>query len=410
MEKTQIAIVGKKTTELVEEIERQGFAPILLRDNGIAPALPTSIESYGIDFTSKASVLKSLKKYPRLRIAGVVAVYENYIPAQHWIANYYSLPHSSGASIEAATDKKVMRECFQKNAPHITPAFQVVSNERSLKHFALQRGFPLMLKPTNLTKSLLVTRSGSLDELLKNYRRTKKIIRATYKKEGVQKKPAILVEERLVGSFHSIDAFVDTMGHIKTLDPADLVMGTELGFDDNFNYLRTLPSRLTPLQTAQAKNMASDAIRAVGLRNAPAHIEFVFTKSGPKIIEIGARIGGYRSRLYKASFGINLLQAEIDLARGVDVSLKKTGAVKYSALFEIFPKKQGLFHSVRSLSSLKKYPGVQYVSIKRRKGELVGAAKDGFRAVAVILLVHPDKKIFEAVATLVQERIRVRLV
>lgn len=266
-----------------------------------------------------------------------------------------------------------------------------------------------MLKPTNLMKSLLVTKSQSPDELLKNYRETAKNIGKIYEREGVRRAPNILIEECLIGSFHSIDAFVDDHGVITTLDPVDLVMGTELGLDDNFNYLRLLPSRLKKWESAQAKRLAIDAIRAIGLKNSPAHIEFVSTESGPKIIEVGARVGGYRPRLYGASFGINLLQAQIAVGRGKRVALKKRNCGKYSALFEIFPEKRGRLHSVNYINRIKTRKSVASVSVKRRFKEVSGPAKDGFRAAAVIFLTHVDKKPFQDDIDFIRKNVSVRL-
>lgn len=405
----RIAIIGKFNTDLAEQILCEGFGVVFFRDILHSKQTPHNIIVCPVDFSSKATVLKSLAASKDLNIVGTVAVYEAYIPAQHWIAGYYGVPHATERVIEAATDKRLMRECFQKNAPHITPAFRLVKSEKDLKIFAEQYGFPLILKPTNLMKSLLVTKSGSLPELLNHYRKTIRDIREVYEKEGVRRVPGIIVEECLIGSFHSIDAFVDNDGIIKTLDPVDLVMGMELGLDDNFNYLRILPSKLGATDVSAARRLAEDAIRAIGLKNSPAHIEFVRTKDGVKTIEIGARVGGYRPRLYSASFGINVLRAQIAVGQGECVSLKKSGPQKWSALFEVFPTRSGHIHSIRSINKLGSRASVTYVSVKRHFGDIVGPAKDGYRAVAVIFLVNEDEVVFRNDIDFVKKNIRVRL-
>jgi carbamoylphosphate synthase large subunit len=409
MKSGKIAIIGKFNVSLAEQIAKDGFEAVFFKDQRHSVNSPKTIACYPIDFSSKATVMKALKSLNPLNMIGTVAIYESYIPAQHWIATFYGVPHATQKAIEAATDKRLMRECFKKNAPHITPAFRLVRNKTDLESFATAHGFPLMMKPTNLMKSLLVTRNDTLPELLKNYRNTIKNIKRVYEKEGAHRTPNIIIEECLIGSFHSIDAFVDTKGAITTLEPVDLVMGTDIGFDDTFNYLRILPSRLAGSETTKAKRLAIDAINAIGLTNSPAHIEFVFTKDGPKIIEIGARVGGYRPRLYQASFGIDMLRAQIAVGQGKSVALKKTGETKQSALFEIFPEERGHLHSIHSINKLTSRKSVTYVSVKRRFGESIGPAKDGYRAAAVIFLVNEDPAVFQDDLDFVKKNIRVRL-
>lgn len=408
-ERPQIAIIGKYNADLAEQILRDGFGVVFFKDPHHSKQTPRGIIVRPVDFSLKASILKSLAASDDLHIVGTVAVYESYVPAQHWIAGYYGIPHASDQAVAAATDKRFMRACFRKHAPHITPAFRSVRNEEDLRTFAKRYGFPLMLKPTNLIKSLLVTKNASLPELLKNYRKTIRNIGKIYEKEGILKTPGIIVEECLVGSFHSVDTFVGDDGSVKTLDPVDLVMGTELGLDDNFNYLRTLPSRLGAADVSAAKRLAEDAIYAIGLRNSPAHIEFVRTKTGMKVIEIGARVGGYRPRLYAASFGINVLRAQVAVGQGKPVTLNKTGLKKRSALFEIFPERRGRLHSIRSINRLSSRKSVTYVSVKRRFGDIVGPSKDGHRATAVVFLVNENEATFQDDLAFVKKNVRVRL-
>jgi glutathione synthase/RimK-type ligase-like ATP-grasp enzyme len=64
-----------------------------------------------------------------------------------------------------------MRELFATAPTKISPDFAVITSEREVRDFAAQHTFPLIIKPANLSKSLLVTKSSSLEELLMNYQK-----------------------------------------------------------------------------------------------------------------------------------------------------------------------------------------------------------------------------------------------
>ena len=52
------------------------------------------------------------------------------------------------------------------------------------------------------------------------------------------------------------------------------------------------PAELDEKQKADISDVVKRAIDALGLDNCAAHTELMMTKTGPKIIEIGARLGG----------------------------------------------------------------------------------------------------------------------
>lgn len=78
------------------------------------------------------------------------------------------------------------------------------------------------------------------------------------------------------------------------------------------------PSRLDPQTQEQIRKVAAQAVRAIGLDNAPAHVEIKVTEEGPKIVELAARLGGdfITSRLVPLSTGIDMVGASVLLATG----------------------------------------------------------------------------------------------
>ncbi len=64
--------------------------------------------------------------------------------------------------------------------------------------------------------------------------------------------------------------------------------------------------------------VAGQAICAIGIENAPAHVEVKVTQDGPKIVELAARLGGdfITSKLVPLSTGIDMVGASVELAVG----------------------------------------------------------------------------------------------
>ena len=107
----------------------------------------------------------------------------------------------------------------------------------------------------------------------------------------------------------------------------------------------TAASRLFP---QKAKEVSIKGIHALGLRNSIAHIELIQKEGEWKIVEIGARMGGFRSMMYKKSFGINLdiQDINIHLGRKINLPRNKKG---YTSVIKFFAKKEGIITKIQGI-------------------------------------------------------------
>jgi hypothetical protein len=127
------------------------------------------------------------------------------------------------------------------------------------------------------------------------------------------------------------------------------------------------------------------------MTSSSAHVEMIYSDEGVKLIEIGARIGGYRPRMYDVSYGVDLLQAEVALATGQKPDLEGTFRA-YSAVYEIFPNAIGSFVGLEGVSNIDDYT---YFSVKAKPEQIVGPAKDGYKACAAVIVSSSDAATFE---------------
>ncbi len=402
-----ILIVGKGFKGLSAGLERNGYGYIVLKDVLQAKHPEKKLKNRVVcDFSSCETVLATVDGITK-PIAGVTTLYENYIVPAAWIAEHLGLPGMPVAAAEACTDKQLMRERFAAAPEKVSPAFRVVTGEQDLWEFACDHPFPLILKPANLAKSLLVTKNHSMDELRANYAATLDNMERVYQRYAPGRRPKLLIEEFLDGSIHSVDAFVDETGEPHVLEQiVDYQTGYDIGFEDNFHYSRRLPSALSAGDQQALRHCAAVGIKALGMRSSPAHVEIIMTKDGPRIVEIGARNGGYRERMHRLANGLDIPALALQLILGQKPEIR-AAKNEPCAVLELFPKHSGSFAELENEEKLRTLPSLAYLDIKPAVGQHVGKAAEGFKMCAVIVLHNSDPKQFDADLDFVNNHVRV---
>ncbi len=390
-----ILIIGRSTSGTLRSIEARGDTYIVLRDRIGAKTPEKKLKRRVLcDFSNKAAILAAVDSITR-DIAAVIATYENYILPAAWITEHLGLPGMPVDAAEACTDKELMRLAFAKAPEKISPDFAVAASLDAVRTFASSHSFPLILKPANLAKSLLVSKSSSMDELLSNYHKTVGLLEKVYAKYAVGRQPKLIIEEFLEGSIHSVDAFVDSNGEPEVFDSiVDYLTGYDIGYADNFHYVRLLPSKLTREDQQALRYTAAVGCRALNIKNSPAHVEIIMTSQGPRIVEIGARNGGYRERMHALANGLNLIQMSLDLRLGITPTAVSTKHEPVAVL-ELFPKTPGIFKGIHSEGRLKELSSLQYFVTKQKVGEFVGSSSDGYKMCAIVILHNNDPAQFE---------------
>jgi biotin carboxylase len=344
---------------------------------------------YEIDFSDQQSIEHDLATVPPLDVSGLlVCGYEHFVLPAAIIAQQYHVPGMSIEAATAATDKIAMREHFKQYAPAITPDFAPVTTWDDIVEFMSHHHYPVMLKPANLMKSLYVTKNESLAELRDAYDELIAVLPDAYRNFGLRQ-PRILIEEHMVGSMHTVAGFVDNDGNATLLDGAvDCVTASQIGKHDNYLFSRDLPSQLQP-QTIAAIHVATQkGVAALGLRNTPIHAELMLTAAGAQIIEIGARLGGYRPRMYEYGYGIDMYQAAIDTALGARLQLSVQQNRTCSVL-ELFGENEGTLHEITGAQAVAQLPSYLYHRTAPY-GKTTGRAAAGYRAPFIAILGHED--------------------
>jgi biotin carboxylase len=392
-----IAIVDKPHLPFIEHMK--SYHPeirlIVFKGKGTKFKYPEHIQKqYVIDFSSKEAVYQDLRSIHEPELIGVATISESGVLPLSWIGNFFHLPVPSISAAEAATDKSKMRRLFADKNPTITPKFARVKRWEDIERFLKTYPLPVVLKPANLMKSLLVTKNSSLKELERNFARAMKLIERLYQKYNISQDPEFIIEEFMEGFTTSVDIVVDARGEMQVLPVVDYVMAKDIGINDNYVYVRKLPSSIEPMLQEQIISVARRGVEALRFTNTAAHVEVMVTPEGPKLIEIGARFGGYRPLMYELCYGLEVQEMMFAIATGATITLNPVFK-GFSAVYEFFPTKKGVLTEIRGLEELTKVPSYFSSLINLKPGSKAGLSKHGYKFCTNAVLFSSNKEQLE---------------
>ncbi|MDZ4820570.1 MAG: ATP-grasp domain-containing protein [Planctomycetota bacterium] len=121
---------------------------------------------------------------------------------------------------------------------------------------------------------------------------------------------------------------------------------------------------------------ARTGIAALGIDWAASHVEIRLGREGPRIMEIGARLGGgcITSHLVPLSSGVDMLRATIQLAMGQAPDLRR-GSLRGAAIRFFAPKPGRVWH-IAGVEEARRMPGVCDLEIYIPSGDVVPALRD----------------------------------
>lgn len=224
-----------------------------------------------------------------------------------------------------ATDKIKMIKQFKLYGVS-SPIFEECENfEECIESFEKIKRLPLILKPSDSSGSRGVIKVNSKDKLKESFEYAKNSSR-----DG-----KVIIEEFMDGPEVSVECF-GINGDIHILQVTDKITTGAPHFVE-LGHIQ--PSSLKKEEIDKIKELAIKACLSLGIINGPAHAEIIVTNDGPKMVEIGARMGGdcITSDLVPLSTGIDMVKATIDYSLGNKIIINKLWN-KYSAIKFIVPK------------------------------------------------------------------------
>ena len=255
-----------------------------------------------------------------------------------------------------ATDKGEMIKTFECNdVEH--PWYFIACNKAIFENIKGKIKYPCIMKPIDSAGSRGVVLVYNLEELENEYSYT-----VSESHSG-----GVIIEEYMNGPEVSVEVMtVDGEPHI--LQITDKIT---TGAPHFVEMGHTQPSRLDDVNVKKIKDLAARAVKAIGIENGPAHVEIILTSDGPKMVELGARMGGdcITTHLVPLSTGIDMVRATIEIACGEKTDIKpkfsKGSAIRY------FKTAEGIIKSITGIEEANKIPGVKEISFVKNIGDRV---------------------------------------
>ncbi len=308
------------------------------------------------------------------------------------------LPHvpylraPSTESLSWASDKYEMRKRFRLYDKKITPKFTLVkqNTKEERERVAKKIGFPMIIKPTNLAASRFVSICYHEEELETTLKNTFRDIKKAYEAEHHLVAPRVIAEEYMEGDMYSVDSYVDSRGKVYHCPLVKVITGKKIGHDDFYNYLQMTPSGLQARSIERAHKAAEAGIHALGLRSTTAHTELLKIDDDWKIIEIGARVGGFRHLLHELSCDINHTLNDV-LIRIPKKPILPKKCKGYACAMKWFAAKEGTIIEMKGIKRLEQLASFHKIDMNKKVGDKATFARNGGRSVFNLFLYNDDR-------------------
>lgn len=272
-------------------------------------------------------------------------------------AEVCGLPGISMDTAIKSTDKGEMIKCFEAHGVE-HPWYFILSDPAALADVRERITYPCITKPTDNSGSRGVMLVHNEDELRDA---------VAYSSEN-GRSGGVMVEEYMRGPEVSVE-IVATDGVPHVLQVTDkLTTGAphfvEMGHSQ--------PSRLAPADLEKIRDLACRAVKAVGIKNGPAHVEIILTPTGPKMVELGARMGGdcITTHLVPLSTGIDMIEATIRIACGETPDL--TPKYEKGSAIRFLDAPRGTIAAIEGADEAAAVDGVREISFTKGVGDTVG--------------------------------------
>jgi hypothetical protein len=136
--------------------------------------------------------------------------------------------------------------------------------------------------------------------------------------------------------------------------------------------------------------VATDSVRALNLRATSTHIELFRTPDGWKIIEVGARIGGYRDDLYREAYGVDPYYNDLCVRMGKKPKMPSK-PLRHAAGLNIYADEAGIITSVQGVEEARQLSSIVFLESHAKPGEKAEFADKGGVVIVDGILSNRDK-------------------
>jgi biotin carboxylase len=357
--------------EIVQAVAGLAHPTFVLRDDAKASRIIVALRDVAhiVPYTTPEQTAAAIRAHHAP--SGIVTFSERMLPATTELAQRLSLPFHSADVTRRLTSKTLQRRAL-RDAGVENLRFQHVQTAADIGCALESVGTPAVIKP----------------EFGEGSHATYRLDDATAAAAMMSAPPAfragsgIQVEEFLqgrsnlpFGDYISVESVTisGATTHLAVTGKFPLVAPfREVG--------QVWPPRLRPGEAAEARNITGRALAALGVRTGLTHTELKLTESGPRVIEVNGRLGGFVEDLVSSYGGTSLISLACEVALATDAEIPDfTGEKPVVFNFSNLPPLDARqLVSVEGARLVRHLPGLRYKPLTRPGAMLtagVGAAE-----------------------------------
>ncbi len=368
---------GKKKKFTIERARKLGVNVILVNDKMDTSKKFVShfIEA---DTYNAPHVIQKLKEFraahPDIRFDGAVTFWEDAIPVLAQVCKEF---HLVGNDREAALRTRSKYE-MRKRLAEVdlgNPQFSLVKNQPDLKEAIKKIGFPAIMKPAWGADSEFVV-------LVKNQKEAEDTLRYLLENCNENFDPIFkynngqfLYEEFMDGMEISLECFAQYgIPHVVGINEKQPIKPPYF-----VEYGDIAPGRLNLKLETEAIKLAEASLIALGVKNSLAHIEMKLTSTGPKIVEVGSRMGG--DDIYfnvKHVWKTDMVELGLSIALGEKTGYIPSPPQQHVVCRYFIPETSGVITQITGAKDIQKEKDLIHLHFSKGIGDPVLVPPAGF--------------------------------
>jgi biotin carboxylase len=360
----RLLILGAGTycVPAIQAVRDAGYAAVVVDRDPDAPGLAVADVGRAVDLADAHAVLAVARE---ARVDGVMTLSDFGVPTAGYVAHELGLRGLTPRTADMTTDKGLMREQWARDGlPN--PDFRVVLTEHEARAACAELGLPLILKPAYSGgggRGVSVVRNEA--ELEWAY--------------GFARAPArngrVLVERFVDGVELTVES-ISHDGEVHVLAMSDKVkpplrtrVATSL----------TYPADLPAAVAEEVRALARDAVKSLGLRDGPGHLEMILTDDGPVLLELNGRGGGGHvfSLIVEAVSGVPMVRESARVLVGDEPDLRIRH--ERGCVYQLFSPYGGTIRAIEGLETARAMPGVLALGVTRKPGDVLGELENSLQ-------------------------------
>ncbi len=325
----------------------------------------------------------------RHRVVAVLNRREKRVHEYGLLSKALGLPGITPEQAKILRDKLLLREEIARHWPDLNPPF-APADLGSPEPPCISP--PFLLKPRNLFKSQLITLCQAPGQWERAREEISRLRVPTERRHGVRLTGGFLAEGYVEGAEASLDVMVCPDGQVVFTPAVTVLPARQWDMEDFHVAVRRVPSTLLPDEEALARQAVLRLVSALGLRSTPLHVDLVLSHGRAFILDVGPRVGGYRSEMMGLGFGAELDPLALELALGRRPEWRPRWE-RGVAVVELFPRAQGRLTGIAGLDGVRQLRSFHRLRQRTPLGEEVGWARCGYRCPLFVILAHQDPEV-----------------